>query len=73
LRSRTSGLCLDEAVEARDILEFGICVEEKSRMIGVGKAEGVEVLEVGDKILYALRVEELAEIMFVIRLPVFKD
>lgn len=42
-------------------------------MIGVGKAEGVEVLEVGDKILYALRVEELAEIMFVIRLPVFKD
>lgn len=54
-----AGLGFDEAVEAGDVLELGVGVEEEGCVVCVGDAARVEFLQVGDEVVDALRVEEL--------------
>jgi hypothetical protein len=44
----SSGLCLDEAIQAIDVLELGVGVQEECRVVGIGDAESVQLLQVGN-------------------------
>lgn len=50
---------LDEAIETGDVFEFGVGIEQECGMVRVGHAQGVELLQVGYKVVNPLCVEEL--------------
>ena len=52
-------LGLDEAVQARDVFELGVRVEQQCRMVRVRKAQSVHFLKIGNEVVDALRVKEL--------------
>ena len=52
-------LGLDEAIQARDVFELGVRVEQQCGMVRVRKAQSVDFLKVGNEVVNALRVKEL--------------
>jgi len=55
-----AGFGLDEGVEAGNVFQFSVSVKKEGGVIRVGEAERMEFLEICDKVVDTLRVQELS-------------
>ena len=52
-------LSLDETVKARNVFQFRVRIEEERRVVRIGDAKGVQLLQICNKVVDALCVQEL--------------
>ena len=59
-------LGLYETVQAGDILEFGVGIQQECCVVRISKTKGVQLLQVCGEIVDSLRIEKLRSYEFVL-------
>ena len=62
---------LDKRVQALDVLELGVTVEQEGRVVGIGNVALVECLQVRREVSDALCVKELRNVLVFFFFPFF--